>query len=187
MPPGPQPQGARALTGAERQARYRARHAGAPAIRYRRPFDRRSRRQRWHDAVAELLALREEYGSWLEACPRLPATAPLARPCKPLSSSISARSLPSSRHAGSVAIRSAMTDTRPSPRPRTPAGRPRGSTGTSRAALRQPRGSAPLRAGPSYGLHGRPVPTAINCPHFRVTAEGCTPTEQGIKWAAAGN
>ena len=69
MPPGPKPQGARALTGAERQARYRARHAGAPAIRYRRSSDRRSRRQRWDDAVAELLALQQEYGAWLEAMP----------------------------------------------------------------------------------------------------------------------
>jgi hypothetical protein len=66
---GRKPQGDRALTGAERQARYRARHAGMPIVRYRRPADRRSRRQRWHDAVAELVALQEEYRDWFEALP----------------------------------------------------------------------------------------------------------------------
>lgn len=35
---------------------------------------------------------------------------------------------------------------------------PRGSTGTSRAALRLPLESAPLRAGPSYGLPGQALP-----------------------------
>ncbi len=38
-------------------------------IRHRRPADRRSRPQRWHDAVAELVALQEEYGAWLAALP----------------------------------------------------------------------------------------------------------------------
>jgi hypothetical protein len=66
---GRKPQGDRALTGAERQARYRARHAGMPIIRYRRPADRRSRPQRWHDAVAELVALQAEYRDWFEALP----------------------------------------------------------------------------------------------------------------------
>lgn len=50
MPPGPKPFGERALTPAERQARYRAAHAGpAPVVkvRYRQPTDRRSRPQRW--------------------------------------------------------------------------------------------------------------------------------------------
>jgi hypothetical protein len=64
---GRKPQRERALTGAERQARYRARHAGKPIIRYRRPADRRSRPQRWHDAVAELVALQAEYRDWFEA------------------------------------------------------------------------------------------------------------------------
>jgi hypothetical protein len=59
--PGRKPTGQRALTGTERQARYRARHAGAAVvIRYRRPTDRRSRAQRWRDAVAELIALQGE-------------------------------------------------------------------------------------------------------------------------------
>jgi hypothetical protein len=67
--PGRRPIGQTALTGAERQARYRARHATAPVIRYRRPIDRRSRVQRWQDAVAELLILQAEYADWLAALP----------------------------------------------------------------------------------------------------------------------
>jgi hypothetical protein len=55
--PGPKPLGNKVLTVAERQARFRASHAnGAPRIRYRNPADRRSRAQRWHEAVAELNA-----------------------------------------------------------------------------------------------------------------------------------
>ncbi len=75
MAKGRKPQGDRTLTGAERQARYRARHAGmVPGldpgmVRYRRPVDRRSRPQRWHDAVAELVALQAEYLAWFEALP----------------------------------------------------------------------------------------------------------------------
>jgi hypothetical protein len=69
MPPGPKPRNGTALTGAERQARYRERHATAPVVRHRRPADRRSRPQRWHDAVAALVALQEAYGAWLEALP----------------------------------------------------------------------------------------------------------------------
>jgi hypothetical protein len=69
MPRGRPPRGQQALTGAERQARWRARHAGAPITRWRRPADRRSRLQRWHDAVAELLTLQAEYAQWLAAMP----------------------------------------------------------------------------------------------------------------------
>ncbi len=69
MPRGRPPQGQLALTGAERQARWRARHAGAPVTRWRRPADRRSRPQRWRDAVAELVALQNEYTQWFEALP----------------------------------------------------------------------------------------------------------------------
>ena len=65
MTKGRKPQGDRALTGAERQARYRAHHTTAPVVRYRR----RSRPQRWHDAVAELVALQGEYAAWFEALP----------------------------------------------------------------------------------------------------------------------
>jgi hypothetical protein len=58
------------MTTAERSARYRERHAdGAPRIRYREPADRRSRAQRWRDAVAELVELQEEYRSWLDSLP----------------------------------------------------------------------------------------------------------------------
>ena len=59
------------LSNAERQARYRVRKAeqAATIIRYRRPADRRTRPQRWHDAVAELLALQAEYAAWADALP----------------------------------------------------------------------------------------------------------------------
>src|SRR5499427_6851399 len=69
MPRGRPPQGEQALTGAERQARWRARHASLPVTRWRRPADRRSRPQRWRDAVAELVALQDEYRDWFEALP----------------------------------------------------------------------------------------------------------------------
>ena len=69
MAKGRKPEGDRSLTGAERQARWRARHAGTPMVRYRRPADRRSRPQRWHEAVVELLALQAEYAVWYEALP----------------------------------------------------------------------------------------------------------------------
>jgi len=71
--PGPKPIGERAMTPAERQARYRAAQAadGAAAVkvRYRRPADRRSRPQRWRDAVAELLELQADYQQWLDGLP----------------------------------------------------------------------------------------------------------------------
>ena len=58
------------MTGAERQARYRAIHAdGAPVIRIRRQADRRSRIQRWNDTIAGLADLQVEYAAWLEAMP----------------------------------------------------------------------------------------------------------------------
>jgi hypothetical protein len=37
--------------------------------RARQPADRRSRPQRWRDAVTELLALQADYAAWLEAQP----------------------------------------------------------------------------------------------------------------------
>ena len=59
-----------AMTGAERQARYRAaRMCGTPVIRIRRPADRRSRIQRWNDTIAALTELQAEYTAWLEALP----------------------------------------------------------------------------------------------------------------------
>jgi hypothetical protein len=72
MPRGRHPEGEHTLSNAERQARYRARREAdqpAPVVRYRRPVDRRSRLQRWHDAVAGLLALQDEYAAWCDALP----------------------------------------------------------------------------------------------------------------------
>jgi hypothetical protein len=58
------------MTGAERQARYRAAHAaGAPVVRTRRPADRRSRIQRWNDTIAAAVELQAEYTAWLDALP----------------------------------------------------------------------------------------------------------------------
>jgi hypothetical protein len=62
--------GERAMTDAERQARFRAaRASGAPVIRTRRPADHRSRAQRWNDTVAELTRLQAEYDAWLQSLP----------------------------------------------------------------------------------------------------------------------
>ena len=72
MPIDRKPDAAPALTSAERQANYRARRQAlqaTPAIRYRQPADRRSRPQRWHDAVAALLALQGEYATWFDTLP----------------------------------------------------------------------------------------------------------------------
>jgi hypothetical protein len=58
------------MTGAERQARYRAaRQTGQPVIRIRRPNDRRSRIQRWNDSIAAVVELQAEYAGWLDALP----------------------------------------------------------------------------------------------------------------------
>ena len=79
MPRGRKPTGDRTLTGAERQARYRAAHAGRPLLRSlpgaspraKAPSRdrRRSRLQRWHEAIAELLAVQSECAAWLDALP----------------------------------------------------------------------------------------------------------------------
>jgi hypothetical protein len=68
---GRKPEGEAALTGAERQARYRARHDDAHAIPDRQPAKTpsTSRPQRWHAAVNALLALQTEYAAWLDALP----------------------------------------------------------------------------------------------------------------------
>ena len=58
------PIGEAPMTGAERQARYRAaRMSNPPIIRIRRPVDRRSRIQRWNDTIATLTELQAEYGA----------------------------------------------------------------------------------------------------------------------------
>ena len=70
MKPGPKPSSGKAMTHAERQARYRTKRAeGAPTLRYRKPADRRSRFQRWHDAVADLQELQSDYQAWLDTLP----------------------------------------------------------------------------------------------------------------------
>jgi hypothetical protein len=64
------PIGDNPMTGAERQARYRAaRMSDAPVIRLRRPADRRSRIQRWYDTIAALTGRQVGYCAWLEALP----------------------------------------------------------------------------------------------------------------------
>ena len=74
MPIGRKPDGDQPMTNAERQARYRARHAtvlptASIIPRPTRPIDRRSRPKRWQEAVAVLLTLQAEYADWLEALP----------------------------------------------------------------------------------------------------------------------
>lgn len=68
---GRKPEGVEALTGAERQARYRARQADVTASPARQSVVRRPppRPRRWYAAVGELLALQAEYAAWLEALP----------------------------------------------------------------------------------------------------------------------
>ncbi len=70
MTRGPKPIGDHTMTAAERQARYRASHVdGAPKITYRKPADRRSRPQRWREAVDELVELQGDYQAWLDGLP----------------------------------------------------------------------------------------------------------------------
>ena len=69
-PAGRKPLGAQAMTGAERQARYRAARmrddpSAAPAPCVRPP----SRPRRWQAAVVELLAIQAEYAAWFDAMP----------------------------------------------------------------------------------------------------------------------
>ena len=59
-----------ALTNAERQRRYRERRkAQQPRLLDRTPQDRRSRPQRWQDAVRTLVDLQGEYQAWLDNLP----------------------------------------------------------------------------------------------------------------------
>jgi hypothetical protein len=71
MPRGRKPEGEQALSNAERQARYRARHTttALPAATRAHPADRRSRPQRWRDAINELLTIQATYANWLNALP----------------------------------------------------------------------------------------------------------------------
>lgn len=73
------PLGDRAMSAAQRQARFRAAHAdGTPRVRYRRPGDRRSRPRRWRDAVAELVTLQADCQAWLDALPENLSGSPTA-------------------------------------------------------------------------------------------------------------
>ena len=65
---GRKPQGEHALTGAERQARYRQRQADNRTA-LPRPIRQASRPQQWHGAVATLLRLQAKYAAWLDALP----------------------------------------------------------------------------------------------------------------------
>ena len=77
--PGPPPRGDRAATPAERSAAYRARRkvtaAAAPTkppvvvVRYRRPADRRSRPERWADAVQTLADMLDRFQEWRDNLP----------------------------------------------------------------------------------------------------------------------
>jgi hypothetical protein len=59
-----------ALSDAERSARAREkRKAGAPAVAYRRPAERRTRPQKWRDAVQTLTDLIEDYQQWRDRLP----------------------------------------------------------------------------------------------------------------------
>jgi hypothetical protein len=69
---GRKPQGERALTGTERQARYRQRQADNRTVTRPRPLHsvrRLSQAQQWHAAVATLTALQAKYAAWLDALP----------------------------------------------------------------------------------------------------------------------
>ena len=71
---GPRPRNGVTMPPKERQAAYRARQkAAAPGpkiVVVRKPLaDRRSRPQRWRDAVEVLLEIQEEYQDWLDRLP----------------------------------------------------------------------------------------------------------------------
>ena len=72
---GRKPEAAQAMTGAERQARYRARHdlpTDITAVMHHRPPAKSrvaTRVRRWTAVVDELVALQAEYAAWLQALP----------------------------------------------------------------------------------------------------------------------
>jgi hypothetical protein len=72
---GRRPDGEKALTGAERQARYRRRPGEAQEPGLVQAVPRRLPRgptlsRRWNDTVAGLVALQAEYTRWLDALPK---------------------------------------------------------------------------------------------------------------------
>ena len=71
---GRRPEGEQALTGAERQARYRQRPGQSQEQSPAQAMPRRLPRaptlsRRWNDAVTGLVALQAEYARWLDALP----------------------------------------------------------------------------------------------------------------------
>ena len=59
-----------ALSPAERAKRYRERReAGEKIVRYRRPSDRRSKLQKWNDAVDTLIGVLDDYQEWRDNMP----------------------------------------------------------------------------------------------------------------------
>jgi hypothetical protein len=106
MPRGRQPEGETALSNAERQARWRAKHqAPAPSvvIRTRRPVDRRSRVQRWRDAVTELVNIQSDCAEWLDALPEAFGERRPRKRFRPSSIWTSTRSRRWNRHADMAA------------------------------------------------------------------------------------
>ena len=79
---GRKPEGAQALSGAERQVRYRARHASTsettPPPRQTPPIKVRTmtRAQRWDTTVGALVTLQAEYAAWLAALPEATRDSP---------------------------------------------------------------------------------------------------------------
>ncbi len=71
MPRGREPTGEAALSNAERQARWRARHLSPqPPASVEKPRPaRRSRQKRWNDALAELRAVQAECAAWFDGLP----------------------------------------------------------------------------------------------------------------------
>ena len=90
-----------ALDSAEKQRRYRERRkAGMPPARYRRHLDRRSKPQRWRDAVEVLLTLQADYREWFDNLPENPARHKSRRKnSRPSLNSISSRCRTSIHHA----------------------------------------------------------------------------------------
>jgi hypothetical protein len=67
------------LSDAERARRYRQRMAaGGKAVHYRKPADRRSRPQRWADAVDTLMSVIDDYQLWRDNMPPSLADTPTA-------------------------------------------------------------------------------------------------------------
>ncbi len=106
MPRGRAPDGEHALSNAERQARYRARHLMQPApvaTRIHRPIDRRSRPSVGATRSSNCLRCRPSMPIGSRHCPTACATAPLPTHSRPSSISISLP-LPTSSHLAATAV-----------------------------------------------------------------------------------